>query len=316
MTLDNISEEINEAKSIVILTHEIPDGDAIGSSLALYIGLKQLGKDVDVIIPEYSRTYEFLPKANEIKKEGRTSNYDLAIALDSGDIKRLNGFVEYFENANVKISIDHHSSNTMFADYNFVNPTAPACAQILVTVLKTLGIVIDKEIGTCLLAGIITDTGGFKYQGVTPETFEFVAELINKGVNVSDVYKKVLQIISREKFEIMQIAMNRLEFLEGGKLTFTYTTKEDEKKIGAGNNDYEGIVEIGRDIEGVEISILLREIDVGYKVSLRSKEYVNVSDICLMFGGGGHPRSGGCNINLPFEQAKAKIIEECKKYLK
>lgn len=316
MTLDNIIEEIDKAKNIVILTHEMPDGDAIGSSLALYAGLKQLGKDTDVVIPEYSKTFEFLPNSNEIKKEGKNEVYDLAIALDCGDIKRLNGFAKYFEDANTKISIDHHSSNTMFADYNFVNPTAPACAQILVIVLDALGVIIDKEIGTCLLTGIITDTGGFKYKGVTAETFEFVAELLNRGVNVSDVYKKVLQTISKTRFELTRIAINRLEFLEDGKITFTYITKEDEQKLGAGSNDHDGIVERGRDIEGVEVSIFLRETDNGYKISLRSNEYVNVSDICLMFGGGGHIRAAGGNINLPFEQAKAKIIEECKKHLK
>ena len=316
MTLDNIIEEIDKAKNIVILTHEMPDGDAIGSSLALYAGLKQLGKDTDVVIPEYSKTFEFLPNSSEIKKEGRNEVYDLAIALDCGDIKRLNGFAKYFEDANTKISIDHHSSNTMFADYNFVNPTAPACAQILVIVLEALGIIIDKEIGTCLLTGIITDTGGFKYKGVTAETFEFVAELLNRGVNVSDVYKKVLQTISKTRFELTRIATNRLEFLEDGKITFTYITKEDEQKLGAGINDHDGIVERGRDIEGVEVSIFLRETDNGYKISLRSNEYVNVSDICLMFGGGGHVRAAGGNINLPFEQAKAKIVEECRKHLR
>jgi len=316
MTIDNIIEEIDKAKSIVILTHEMPDGDAIGSSLALYAGLKQLGKDVDVIIPDYSKTFDFLPNSNEIKKEGRNENYDLAIALDCGDIKRLNGFANYFEDANSKISIDHHSSNTMFADYNFVNPMAPATAQILIIILESLGVIIDKEIGTCLLTGIITDTGGFKYKGVTAETFEFVAELLARGVNVSDVYKKVLQTISKTRFSLMQIAMNRIEFLENGKLTFTYITKEDEEKVGAGTNDHDGIVEMARDIEGVEVSIFLRETNDGYKISLRSNEYVNVSDICLMFSGGGHIRAAGGNINLPFEQAKAKIIEECKKHLK
>ena len=315
MTLDNIIEEIDKAKSVVILTHEMPDGDAIGSSLAMYIGLKQLGKDVDVIIPEYSKTFEFLSNSQEIKKEGRSENYDLAIALDCGDIKRLNGFVGCFENANTTISIDHHSSNTMFADYNFVNPMAPATAQILIIVLEALGIIIDKEIGTCLLTGIITDTGGFKYKGVTTETFEFAAELLSRGVNVSEVYKKVLQIVSKKRFNLMQIAMNRLEFLEDGKLTFTYITKEDIEKVGAGSNDHDGIVEMGRDVEGVEVSIFLRETDNGYKISLRSNEYVNVSDICLMFSGGGHVRAAGGNINLPFEQAKEKIIEECRKYL-
>ena len=291
-------------------------GMPFGSSLALYNGLKQLNKDVDIIIPEYSKTFEFLSNSNEIKKEGRNERYDLAIALDCGDIKRLNGFVKYFEDANTKISIDHHSANTMFADYNFVNPTAPACAQILIIVLEALGVKIDKEIGTCLLTGIITDTGGFKYQGVTAETFEFVADLLNRGVNVSSIYKKVLQTLSKPSFELKRKAIDRLEFLEDGKITFTYITKEDEEEVGSGTNDHDGIVEMGRDIEGVEVSILLREKDDGYKISLRSNEYVNVSDICLMFSGGGHVRAAGGTINLPFEQAKEKIIEECKKHLK
>ena len=316
MTLDNIIEEINNAESIVILTHENPDGDAIGSSLALYNGLKQIGKDADLIIPEFPQTFEFLKNSKEVKKEGKTEKYDLAIALDCGDIKRLDGFAKYFEDANVRISIDHHSANTMFADYNFVNPMAPACCQILVTVLEALGIEIDKEIGTCLLTGIITDTGGFKYSGVTSETFEFAAELLNKGVNVSNIYKKVLQTLSKPSFELRRRAMNRLEFLEEGKIAFTYITLKDEEETIAGSNSHDGIVEMGRDIEGVEISIFLREKEDGYKISLRSNEYVNVSDICLMFSGGGHIRAAGGSINLPFEQAKQKVIDESKKYLK
>lgn len=314
MTLDNIKEEILNSKNIVILTHEVPDGDAIGSSLAMYIGLKQLEKDVDVVIQKFSKTYKFLPAVDEIKEQGRMETYDLAIALDCGDIKRLNGFSRYFEYANCKISIDHHEANTMFADYNFVNPTAPACAQILITVLKALGIEITKDIGTCLLTGIITDTGGFRYQNVKPETFEFAAELLTRGVNVSEIYKKALQTIPIEKFELRKIAMNRVEILEEGKIAFTYITKKDEEKTKS--EDHDGIVEIGRDIEGVEVSIFLRETGENeYKISLRSNDNVNVSDICLMFNGGGHMRAAGGTINLPFEKAKEKIISECKKHL-
>ena len=316
MTLDSIKEEITNAKDIVILTHEMPDGDAVGSSLAVYNGLKQLGKVVDVIIPEYPKNFSFLPGANEIKKEGKQENYDLAIVLDCSDIKRLNGYANYFEQANKSINIDHHGVNTMFADLNFVNPVAPACAQILVTVLEYLGIEIGKEIGTCLVAGIITDTGGFKYQGVTAETFEFAANLLNKGVNISDVYRKVFQVITKEAFELRKLAIDRLEFFEDGKISFTYTTKEDEENIKIATGDHEGIVELGRDIEGVEVSIYLREIDNGYKASLRSTEYVNVADICLMFGGGGHAKAAGCNVQMPLEQAKEKIISKVKEYIK
>ena len=311
MTLDNIASAIEKAKDIVILTHENPDGDAIGSSLALYLGLKQLNKKVDVIIPEYPEMFDFLPEVNEIKREGKEGNYDLAIALDCGDARRVVGYDEYFDNANTKVQIDHHRINSMFADYNFVNPLAPATSQILIVVLETLGIEITKEIGTCLLTGIITDTGGFKYQDVTAETFEFTGGLLRRGVHVSNIYKKVMQVISKSSFELRKKAMNRLEFLADGKVTFTYITKEDQEETKSSMNDHDGIVEIGRDIEGVEVSIFLREHEEGYKISLRSNEYVNVADICVLFGGGGHTRAAGGDVQGSLEHAKEKIVSAC-----
>ncbi len=141
-----------------------------------------------------------LPGVEDIKTESDIENYDLAISLDCATIKMLNGFANYFENAKVKVCIDHHSTNTMFGDYNYVNPAAPACAQILLVILEYFGIEMTKEIGTCILAGIITDTGGFKYQGVTAETFEFAAWLLNKGVNVSSIYRQVLETKNKAKF--------------------------------------------------------------------------------------------------------------------
>lgn len=316
MTLDNIKEEIIKAKNIVILTHESPDGDAIGSGLALYNSLKQIGKDVEFIMPDFSKTYEFLPGCNEVKEKGTRERYDLAIALDCGDIKRLNGFANYFEDADVTINIDHHGSNKMFADYNFVNPDAPACAQILITVIEYLGIEITKEIGTCLLTGIITDTGGFKYPATTAETFEFTAWLLGIGVNVADIYRRVLEVKTKTSFELTKRAIDRLEFFEDGKISFTYITKKDEEEIQAKTGDHEGLVEIGRAIEGVEVSILLREAEGFFKASLRSNNYVNVSDVGLMFGGGGHIRAAGCSIHLPLEEAKERVINEVKKHLK
>ena len=315
MTLDQILEEINQANSIVILTHENPDGDAMGSSLALYQALKNYGKDVDLVIPEHSRTFDFLPAIDEIKVEGR-EQYDLAIALDCATIKMLNGFSTYFEEAKMRISIDHHSTNSMFADLNFVNPEAPACAQILIVVLNYFKMEITREIGTCILAGIITDTGGFQYSGVNAETFEFVSWLLEKGVNVSTVYRKVLQTKTRSSFELARIASNRLEFFYDGRVTFTYITKEDEEEVHAEIGDHEGIVEAGRAIEGVEVSIFVRETEKGCKVSTRSNDYVDVSDMCLLFGGGGHQRAAGCLMQGSIEEVKEKLLNRVKQYLK
>ena len=315
-TLDNILEEINKANSIVILTHENPDGDAVGTALALYNALKQYGKNPDIIIPEYSKVFEFLPGIDDIKKESNVEKYDLAISVDCATIKMLNGFANYFESAKMKIDIDHHGTNTMYGDINFVNPVAPACAQILITILDYIGMEITKDIGSCILTGIITDTGGFKYSGVTAETFEFVAWLLNKGVNVSKIYRQVLQVKTKANFELHRIASDRIEFLEDGKIAFTYITEEDEQKVGAQNGDHEGILEVGRDVEGVEVSIFVRQTDKGCKVSLRSNDYVNVSDVCLMFGGGGHQKAAGALIQGSIEQVKEKLLYQVKSYLK
>lgn len=315
MTLDNILEEIQKAETIAILTHENPDGDAIGSSLAMYMALKQIGKNPEIIIPELPRVYNFMPCADEIRKEGSLENYDLVIAVDSATIKMLNGWSNYFETAKVKIVIDHHSSNTMYGDLNYVNPDAPACAQILINIMDYFEIEINKEIGTCILTGIITDTGGFQYQSTTPETFEFAAELLKKGVNVSDVYKRVMNTKSRANFELRRRALERMEILEDGKIAITYTTKEDIEEVNAETGDFEGIVEEGRAIEGVEVSIWIREKDNGFKASLRSNSYVNVSDVCMMFGGGGHFHAAGCTIAQSLEQVKEKMINQVKMYL-
>lgn len=317
MTLDNILEQIKKAKSIVLLTHENPDGDAVGSSLAMYEALKQMGKEnIDIIIPEYPRTYRFLPNVEKVKKEGNKEQYDVAIALDSATIKMLNGWSNYFENAKTRIVIDHHSTNTMYGDLNYVNPDSPACTQILLTIFEYFGIKITNEIGKCILTGIITDTGGFQYQATRPETFEFAARLLKSGINVSEIYKKAMNTKTRANFELRKRAIDRMEFLEEGKISFTYITKQDIEETNATIDDHEGIVDEGRCIEGVEVSIFIRETDKGYKVSLRSNEYVNVSDVCLMFGGGGHLHAAGCTVTISLEQAKEKIINQIKLQLK
>ena len=220
MTLDNILEEIKKAETIVVLAHENPDGDAIGSVLAMGLALKSMGKNPDMIIREFPRTFNFLPGANEVKQNSDVQKYDLAISLDCADLRRLVG-KEYFEEARKTIVIDHHGSNCMYADINFVNPVSPACCEILAGMFTYFDIDINQDIGSCILTGIITDTGGFKYQGVTAETFEFTAELLRKGVNVSEIYKKALETRTRANFELLKRTLDRMEILEDGKVTFT-----------------------------------------------------------------------------------------------
>lgn len=317
MTLDDIYNEIKNAENILILAHEGPDGDAIGSSLAMCLAIKEMGKNVEVLMKEYPENFSFLPGIENIKTEASMEKYDLAIALDCPDLNRINSiYTKYFENAKVKAEFDHHNKNSMFADYNIVNHVSPATAQILVSSFDYLGIEITKDIATCLLAGIITDTGGFKNAGITTETFEFAAWALDKGVNISKVYKQSMLTMTKTKFEVQKLAMDRIEFFADGKICFTYMTKEDDKKIGVETGDHDGVVEIGRNIEGVEVSIFVYEKEKGFKASLRSNDYVNVSEICIMFGGGGHIKAAGTSMNLPLEESKKAIIAETIKYLK
>lgn len=316
MTLDNILEEIKKAETIVVLAHENPDGDAIGSVLAMGLALKSMGKNPDMIIREFPRIFNFLPGANEVKQNSDVQKYDLAISLDCADLRRLVG-KEYFEEARKTIVIDHHGTNSMYADINFVNPVSPACCEILAGMFTYFDIDINQDIGSCILTGIITDTGGFKYQGVTAETFEFTAELLRKGVNVSEIYKKALETRTRANFELLKRTLDRMEILEDGKVTFTYMTSKDREELNVQPGDDEGLVEIGRDVEGVEVSIFIKQRDNEnkYKVSMRSNDYVNVSDICYIFGGGGHPKAAGCLIQGDIQQVKDKILKEVRRCL-
>ena len=295
MTLDEILKEIKVAQNIVILTHESPDGDAIGSSLAMRLMLKELEKECDVIIPEYSRLFDFLPGIETIKKESEIKNYDLAIAVDCADIKRI-AKKEYFENAKKTIVIDHHGSNNMFGDLNYVNPVSPACCEILAGIAEYFKMKITKELGTCIMTGIIKDT--------------------RKGVNIPYIYKRTLNTKTKANFLLTKKVIDRMELLEDGKVTFTYITIKDEEEVNAEPGDHEGLVEIGRDIEGVEVSIFVRQKEENaFKISLRSGNEVNVSDVCLMFGGGGHPRAAGGLIQGTLEQVREKVLKEVKKAL-
>ena len=316
MTLIEIVKEIKQADNIVILTHESPDGDAIGSSLAVKLMLQELDKQADVIIPEYPRMFGFLPSANEIKEESNREKYDLAISVDCGNFKRL-AKNEYFENAKKTIVIDHHGSNNMYGDLNYVNPVSPACCEILISMAEYFGIEISKEIGTCIMTGIITDTGGFRHSGITPDTFEYTAELIRVGVDIPDIYKRTMGTKTKANFELMKRIMNRMELLEDGKVSFTYMTSQDELEVNAESGDHDGLVNIAKDIEGVQVAIFVRQKDNEdvYKVSLRSEDGINVSDICLLFGGGGHARAAGALIKGTLEEVKEKLMKEIKKWM-
>ncbi len=316
MTLDEILKEINQAESFVILAHENPDGDAVASTLAMANALKSLGKEnIDVLFKEYPAKFNMLPNINFIKTEATYENYDMAIVLDCTDLKRVSScYHEYFENAKVTVEIDHHLKNAMFADYNVVNPVSPATAQILVSSFEYMNIKINKDIATCLITGIITDTGGFRFDSTTTETFEFAGWSLSQGVNVSKIYKEAMMTKTKSQFEIEKLGVDRLEFFADGKITFTYITEKDEKALDVKPGETDGIAGIGITIKDVEIAIFAHERENGFKFSFRSNR-LDVSEICMLFGGGGHKLAAGCTIDANLEDAKKLVIEETEKHL-
>ena len=316
-TLDEIYKKIKKAKSIVLLTHENPDGDAIGSSIAMYLALKSIGKEnVDLIIPSYSKCFSELPGIENVLTEGTRDNYDLAITLDVASIKLLNGWSNYFENSDFTIVIDHHSSNSMFGDLNYVDYSSPACTQVLYLMFRHFRWKVTTDIGDNLMCGLVTDTGGFQYDKVSKETFEIASSLMGIGVHLTKIYNDTLIKRTKANFELQKVCLDRLELLEDGKIAFSYITKEDLENAKADTGDYEGLVNEGRSIEGVEVNIFMHEIESGYRISLRSNKYVNVSEVALIFGGGGHSKAAGCTAeNLTPEEIKEKLVQEIKHQL-
>ena len=316
MIFDEMKQKIDRAETIAVLTHENPDGDAIGSGLAMYWTLKNMGKKVDFIVPVLPNTFKKLPGADEIKEEGSVENYDLAIAVDAATIERLSTWGKYLENAKESFVIDHHESHINYCDIDYVEPVSPATCETLVAIFKAWNVEFTKEIASSLLCGLITDTGGFQYQTVTKYTFDCAGEMVEAGADLTNIYRQVFETKSRAAMELQKRALDRMEYLEDGKVCYTYTSLKDEEETEADPGDYEGIVSIGRSVEGVEVSVYIREIgDDFYKISTRSNEYVNVSEVCSTFGGGGHIRAAGAKVNEKLEDIKEKILAEIRKQL-
>lgn len=317
MTLDEILKEIEKAETFVVLAHENPDGDAVGSALGVCTFLKELGKnDIDVLFKEYPETFNFLPNSDMIKQESTFERYDMAIVVDCPNSDRVSKeYRKFIENAKIIVQFDHHLRNSMFGDYNVVNPVAPACSQILVSALEYLKIDISKDVATCLLAGIITDTGGFRFNSTTAETFEFAAWCLSKGINVAKVYKEAMMTKTITQFKAEKLALDRLEFFDDDKITFTYITKQDIDELGIKSGELDGIAGVGITIKDVEVAIFAREKDDGFKISFRSNN-IDVADICMLFGGGGHKLAAGCQIDSSIEEVRKAVVEETIKHLK
>ncbi len=314
---NQIKEVINNSKKILIATHVDPDGDAIGSSLGLYNSLELLNKNVDIIIKKASKDFDFLTNFNKIKTDESEldNNYDTLFVLDCSDKNRVALDFEQFEFNNV-IVIDHHATHMEFGDITLLDSNSCATCEIVFDFVNSLNIDINKKIAECLYSGIVTDSGCFKYASVTPHTFEVAKILLEKDLNISYITRRVNDVMTINKFNLLKICLNNIEIIDKN-IAFTYLSKNDIQLVGNNeDNIHEGLVNYGRDIEDIEVSIFVRQTDDNeYKVSMRSNEYVNVSEIAQKLGGGGHIKAAGIKYKGKIEELKEILINEAKKQI-
>lgn len=318
MIFSQINEIIKEGSRFAIAAHTSPDGDAIGSTLALYNGLIEIGKKADVFFEEnIPLKFSFLPGIQNVKRlENSLDRYDAVFVLDCGDQDRLGSIKKIVSKSNMIVNIDHHISNDLFGSINYVDAKASSVGEIIYQFFKINGYKVSSNTAMCIYTAIITDTGGFKYSNTTSITLSIAGELINTGINFSSINDKVFYERNLTQIKLMSLATSNLELIFNNKVAIMYVTKEMMNMVNAEDGDSSELVNIARDIEGVEVGIFIKEKDEKIcRVSLRSKSYVDVRLIAEKFGGGGHIRAAGCTILGDFKFAKDEVIKAVKNYL-
>lgn len=316
--MDKSIEIVKSSKTIYLCSHVQPDGDNIGSLLALGMAIKKLNKDVNIIkVDEIPKDFLFLPNIDMIKEQNTLGTIDLFISLDNGDIERLGIGKELALRAKKIINIDHHITNDNFGDINIVVPSAAATGEIIYRFINEMGVEIDKDIATCIYVAISTDTGSFMYDSTTSITHLIAADLINKGIDLNEIIVNIYQSRSLSRTKLHITALNTLELLCEGKVAVVSVSRKMLEECNSNMEDAEGIVSYIRDIEGVEIACILKEVeDEEIKISLRSKSKINVAEICSKYNGGGHKRAAGCTINKNIYDAKETILKEIYNYIR
>jgi phosphoesterase RecJ-like protein len=319
-TLAEVAEEIRAADRFLLTTHEGPDGDALGSLLATHKLLQQLGKDSVMFLAakEFPLPveYRFLP-LEEVFHEPPVDLVDrLVVFLDCGNIDRMP--VDFLQRDDARIlNIDHHHDNTRFGNLNLVDTRASCTAEILYRLARLLGAEITPDIATALYVAVVTDTGRFMYENTGPDSHRMAAELIEAGVDVHDIYRRLYERVPIEKLHLVARAVERIQRLDDCRLAVTYISAEDYRETGANESLTEGIIDHVRALEGAEVAAMVRDKTDGgayaRKVSLRSATgTVDVSAIAQRHGGGGHPRAAGFSTDLSYDELLQVLCTEVK----
>ncbi len=311
----SLLEAIKNSKNIAIASHIRPDADALGSSVALKLMLEKLGKNADIFCDsEISSNYYFLKHVSSINKP-KLSFYDTYISLDCAEDFRLGKYATEFKKCTNSINIDHHITNSNFANINFVRAVS-STGEILYFLLKQLNIDLDTDIASSLYAAIASDTGCFQHDNTTSEVHEIVAHLMKYNINISLANYYLFKRRTMEQIQLQQIALKNLRFYENNKICLIFLRNEDFKQCNIESRDNIGIVDIAINIENIEIGILISEIKSNlYACSLRGRGNFDVSEITKSFGGGGHTNAAGCNIFGTYKTVARKLVKACREIM-
>lgn len=308
---------INDSERIVILPHVSADGDSIGSSFAIKRVLDLMGKEADIFLEEdVQKRYRFATGNIEYLIAGedgclKNVKYDLAICVDCADLERLGERKEIFLNSKRKILMDHHEFNSGFADLNYIDVKWSATVMPVYELIKEIDPeLINREIARLLYIGLVTDTGGFRHTNTVPKAHIMAAELLEYGINPSEVSQNVFDNMTFGRYLLNKESVNCAEFFFDGKVCICYMPEDVFIKCGASEEDSEGLTDYLRNIEGVEVSVFIRDKNGGMKISIRAKSYVDVATVAAVFSGGGHKRAAGASWNGSYEEFKERFLKE------
>ena len=295
-----------------ILTHAYPDGDTLGSGFALCRVLRKLGKNARVITTNLPKDFVFLARG----LEEQSFDTQTVVSVDVADEKLLGSNREKYL-GKIDLCIDHHEISRVVSPVKYVDPHASSNCEILFELFGEMGIELDRDTASALYTGVSTDTGCFKYSNTTGRTLRIAADLLDLGVDAAAINKVMFDTKSKKKIELEREVYGSISYCAGGRCAIIAVTLDLQRRVGAGDDELEGLASIPRMIEGVEIGITMREQEPGvFKISVRSNErLINSAQFCSSFGGGGHAAAAGCRIKGSLAEVTAKLRETAEELL-
>lgn len=308
--MDEATAALRSANDILLVCHINPDGDTLGSMLALALGLSAMGKKTTLVSSDgVPPTLSFLPGVDQIQTQTERRDFPLAVVLDAGDLARTGAARDAVLAAQTIIDIDHHVTAGAFGQIRLLDAKAAATAEIVYDVLLDLGVPLTQPIAECLLCGLLTDTGSFRFNNVTPRTMALGGDMIALGASPNTIAEWAFENKSWGGQKLLGRALDNMKRTPDGKIVWTHVTQADFAEFGATDEDSEGVVSAIRMVRGTDAALFLREMPTGkLRVSLRARDPLDVSVVAARFGGGGHRLASGCTLVGPIEKAEAELV--------